>query len=276
MLPGILMAYRKTECIKSTGFSPFQMLFGQEMRSPLDVTLDVDPVSKRLSASAEAYVQNLKKRIDLTLKIAKDCVETAQDKYKQQIDKRSKDPEFRLGQRVLVYNPKIPKGKSAKLHLKWTGPYYITDFGPSHTFGLHNSKTHKKLTSLIHANRLKPYEDPDDRDEDFPNTCTPNDNINVSHHTGSQSQSSQSIDNNNGTQSTQADRQSNSEYGIVQDLLACSRRQGKKVYKVKWKDCSRTTWEPGENIPEFLIRDFHVNKTQSGKMKKKHRRHRLN
>jgi hypothetical protein len=52
-----------------------------------------------------------------------------------------------------------------------------------------------------------------------------------------------------------------------------SRRQGKKVYKVKWKGCSRTTWEPGENIPTFLIRDFHVNKTQSGKMKKKHRRH---
>ena len=276
MLPGILMAYRKTECIKSTGFSPFQMLFGQEMRSPLDVTLDVDPVSKRLSASAEAYVQKLKKRVDLTLKIAKDSVETAQDKHKQQHDKRSKDPEFRLGQRVLVYNPKIPKGKSAKLHLKWTGPYYITDFEPNHTFGLHNSKTHKKLTSLIHANRLKPYEDPDDRDEDFPNTCTPNDNINVSHHTGSQSQSSQSIDNNNGTQTTQADSQYNSEYGIVQDLLACSRRQGKKVYKVKWKDCSRTTWEPGENIPEFLIRDFHVNKTQSGKMKEKHRHHRLN
>jgi hypothetical protein len=52
-----------------------------------------------------------------------------------------------------------------------------------------------------------------------------------------------------------------------------SRHQGKKVYKVKWKDCSRTAWEPGESIPEFLIRDFHVNKTQSGKMKKKHRRH---
>ncbi|CAC5390842.1 unnamed protein product [Mytilus coruscus] len=38
MLPGILMAYRKTDCIKSTGFSPFHMLFGQNMRSPLGVT----------------------------------------------------------------------------------------------------------------------------------------------------------------------------------------------------------------------------------------------
>jgi len=192
----------------------------------------------------------------------------SEDNYKQQHDKRSKDPEFHLGQRVWVYNPKIPKGKSAKLHLKWTGPYYITDIGPNHTFGLNNSKTHNKLTSLIHANRLKPYEDPDDRDEHFPNTRTPNDNINVSQHTGSQSQS---IDNTNGTQTAQADSQSNSEYGIVQDLLACSRHQGKKAYKVKWKDCSRTTWEPVENIPKFLIRDFHVNKTQSGKMKKKHR-----
>ena len=63
------------------------------------------------------------------------------------------------------------------------------------------------------------------------------------------------------------------EYGIVQDLLACSRHQGRKVYKVKWKDCSKTTWEPDDNIPEFLIREFHVNKTQSGKMKKKHNRH---
>jgi hypothetical protein len=58
--------------------------------------------------------------------------------------------------------------------------------------------------------------------------------------------------NSNGTQTTQADSQSNSEYGIVQDLLACSRHQGKKIYKMKWKDCSRTTWEPVENINAVL------------------------
>ncbi|CAC5368313.1 unnamed protein product [Mytilus coruscus] len=162
---------------------------------------------------------------------------------------------FRLGQRVLVYNPKIRKGKSAKLHIKWTGPYYISDLGPNHTYGLHHCNTHKRLTSLIHANRLKPYEDPVDRDEFFPTTqddFNQDDNVNRSQDDNvymTQNHNSQ-------TQLTQND----DEYGIVQDILAFSRHQGRKVYKIEWKNFAKTTWEPAHNVPQFLVREFHVKK----------------
>ncbi|KAL3847723.1 hypothetical protein ACJMK2_018619 [Sinanodonta woodiana] len=63
-------------------------------------------------------------------------------------------------------------------------------------------------------------------------------------------------------------RESVQNWGIVDKLLACARHQGKKVYKVKWRDCSKTTWEPAENLPDFLIRDFHVNRTLKGKSAK--------
>ena len=47
------------------------------------------------------------------------------------------------------------------------------------------------------------------------------------------------------------------------------KHKGKKVYKVKWKNVSGTTWEPAESIPENLIKEYHVNRTQAGKKKKK-------
>ena len=62
------------------------------------------------------------------------------------------------------------------------------------------------------------------------------------------------------------------ELAIVQDILACKYYGGKRVYKVKWEDSPKTTWEYGENLPQFMIRDFHVRKTYAGKVKRKHKR----
>ena len=39
LIPGILMAYRLTPAMRSTEFSPFFLLFNQEMQTPLDTTL---------------------------------------------------------------------------------------------------------------------------------------------------------------------------------------------------------------------------------------------
>lgn len=96
--------------------------------------------------------------------IAKENIKQAQIKQKQQYDKKSTDvPNFRVGQSVLLHSTKVPVGLSPKLHDPWDGPFYITAIGPNNTYKLRRCSNHKELKSFIHANRLKRYENPDDR-----------------------------------------------------------------------------------------------------------------
>lgn len=80
--------------------------------------------------------------------------------------------------------------------------------------------------------------------------------------------------NSQGTTNTQPNTQDNITYPIDK-LLACKTQNGVKYYKVKWTGYSARTWEPAENLPSDLIREFHTSKTQKGKARKKTKKSKL-
>ena len=67
---------------------------------------------------------------------------------------KAKDPDFKVGQTVLLYTLHVQKGLSAKLQRKWKGPYYIVECCPNHTSSLTHADTHVLQKTLVHANRL--------------------------------------------------------------------------------------------------------------------------
>ena len=81
---------------------------------------------------------------------------------KDQYDRSARDPKFMLGDRVWVYTPKTQKGLSRKLMHHWHGPFRIVEkCSPVH-FKLRTCDN--RLVSItVHANRMKPYYDPDSR-----------------------------------------------------------------------------------------------------------------
>ena len=160
LLPGIMMAYRSTPATQSTQYSPFFMLYGREMRLPIDTVLQP---KDHLPQDHKVHLSRILQNLEVCRKIAGENIKDAQDKYKYQYDKRSKLPEYRPAQRVWLYCTKVPVGKAPKLHRKWVGPYYITMIGPNHTFRLRNVRTNLEVKTLINAIRLKPYYDPEDR-----------------------------------------------------------------------------------------------------------------
>ena len=285
LLPGILMAYRKADCTNSTKFSPYELVFGKDMKGPFDISFEFEENSKFSKPTLE-YLQNLKENMKLTQDIAKKNVDTSQQRYKAQYDNtnRAKEPSFHIGDRVWLYSPKIPLKRSAKLHPKWTGPYYIADLGPNHTYKIRHCITHKQQQALVHANRLKKYNDPETRDERFPSPPFSLDNA-VSDPVPSQEDpvsnnseydkqdtstnlpNERNREDNNSNKTTQSEDKT--EWGIVDKLIAASRHRGKKVYKVKWRDQTKTTWEPAENLPPFLIREFHIDRTLTGRKRKR-------
>lgn len=50
----------------------------------------------------------------------------------------------------------------------------------------------------------------------------------------------------------------------VEKLLRYKFQNGKKFFRVKWMGHSERTWEPEENLPQILVKDFHITKTQKG------------
>ena len=90
--------------------------------------------------------------------IARQNIEHHQEKNKENYDKKAKDPEFRVGQKVLLRVYKIPK-ELPKID-KSDGPYLITELEPNHTFKLLNCATNKTIKSLINAHHLRLYHDP--------------------------------------------------------------------------------------------------------------------
>ena len=160
ILPGIMMAYRSTPATQSTQYSPFFMLYGREMRLPIDTVLQP---KDHLPQNCKVHLSRILQNLEVCRKLAGQNIKAAQDKYKHQYDKSTKVPDYHPAQRVWLYCTKVPVGKAPKLHRKWVGPYYITMLGPNHTYRLRNYKTNAEVRSLVNAMRLKPYYDPEDR-----------------------------------------------------------------------------------------------------------------
>ncbi|KAL3887813.1 hypothetical protein ACJMK2_000206 [Sinanodonta woodiana] len=252
------------------------------MRLPLDVTLESKEEGK-ISTSAADYLLKLKSKLHVLDKVAQENIESKQKQYKEYFDRKASEPNFYLSQRVWLHNPKVPVGKSSKFHNKWTGPYYISDIGPNHTYMLRDCSTHKLQRALVHANRLKIFSDPALREQHNLNEKKERGHGDLRLAPDWKVEPSQEEDPVRPTESPShgsdqlellrdPSRESVLNWGIFDKLLACARHQGKKVYKVKWQDCSKTTWEPAENLPDFLIRDFHVNRTLKGKVQKSNKR----
>ncbi|KAK3084156.1 hypothetical protein FSP39_009188 [Pinctada imbricata] len=302
LLPGVMMALRMSPSTQTSGLSPYHLLFGKEMNLPFDTSL----IPKDgLSKDAKSHVTGLMSHLKIVKDIATQNIKKAQVKQKEQYDKKTTTPNFRIGQSVLMHTTRVPQGLSPKLHNPWDGPFYIAAIGPNNTYKIRRCSTHKELKSYIHANRLKAYNNPTHRplldpptDHSRDNThLPPNTNVsdtNVqnqdngdsqcsndpvsaptdtnSTQTSSQSQSSQasqSINQNTSGQSpTQTQAQSQTPYH-VEKLLRYKYDKGKKIFRVQWVGYSERTWEPEENLPPVLVRQFHITKTQRGTAKKK-------
>ena len=276
LLPGIMMAYRATPSTQSTQYSPYFMLFGREMKLPFDV----EWIPKQnLGNLAQHHLTHILRNLEEARKIATSNIEKAKDTYKKYNDQKVKEPTYEPGDKVWLYNPKVPVGLSRKFHRKWTGPFYITLKGPNYTVKLRACSDNSEVKSMIHCNRLKPYFDPDDRLVQPHRPVLPCDDDADDQPGGPQSEDTE--DNATGNDTANADtrdnnpdrhltiRDADNQWHTIEKIIACKRQQGRMFYRVKWAETGSNEWVPTENVTECSKRDFHVGRTASGKKRKR-------
>ena len=149
-LPALLFACRELPC-ESTGFSPFELLFGRQVRGPIALLHDLWSENASTDSSSKPlyqYLFDLKNSISESCELAMQNSSAAAGKGKKYFDRRAKVRHFQLGDEVLLLLPT----DTNKLLSSWAGPYPIVKvFHPDYKVLVRGKE------KTFHANMLKKY-----------------------------------------------------------------------------------------------------------------------
>ena len=150
-LPLFMFAYREVPC-ESTGYSPFHLLYGRQVRGPLSLIKDGFLEQTSDQKDIPAHLLEITANLTRWMADARQNKQTSQDKMKYHYDKNAQDRTYRVGEEVLVF---LPEG-AGKLDSKWQGPYKITQKIGEVDYEVHMPDK-RKSKRVLHANLLKKW-----------------------------------------------------------------------------------------------------------------------
>ena len=149
-LPYILFAYREVP-EASTGFSPFELVYGWEVKGPLSVVKSQwvdDPEDQ----SVVQHVLEMRHKLKTCLDVAHEHLKVSQETMKSWYDKAARVREFQVGDEVLVLLP----SSARSLEAQWQGPYPVVRKLSDLDYEINVGKK-RKTFKVFHVNLLKPW-----------------------------------------------------------------------------------------------------------------------
>ena len=265
LIPSIMMAFRRSVS-SATGFSPFYMMFGQDMKIPFDIALEPkDNLPQDTKTYLNQFISNIK--VAHTIAHQNEAVNKEKDKVRH--DEKAKTQTFAVGDLVLIKVHKFPTGMSRKLCDKAEGPYHIEEIGPNHTYALRRQSDQKKHKSLMNATNLQLYTRPEPVRQRL-TVHPPNQN--------------DAPEPDSDTESLEDDAEIQDAHdNVVQpppqpvidplkkytfkEIIEGRRKQGRREMYVKWLD-NTNTWEPDTNFDQDMLDYINSRWTKKGKRKK--------
>ncbi|GJQ70538.1 hypothetical protein Trydic_g221, partial [Trypoxylus dichotomus] len=132
-IPFAMFAYN-THTHSSTGFSPYETLFGNKPYLPNSIVQE-----PTLNYNYEDYIINLRQKLNFTQKVARDNLLESKNRSKTYYDNKIRIHKYSVGDLVYVANKAVTPGLNKKLSPNYIGPYKITKvFGNNNeTIALH-------------------------------------------------------------------------------------------------------------------------------------------
>ena len=140
---------------ESTGFSPFESLYGRDVRGPLDVLKETWVSSKRNSQDVLSYVMLMRDRMSAMSDHVQENLKSAGARQKKWYDKNARDRSFQAGEQVPVLLPT----SSSKLTAQWQGPYQVVSRVGNVNYLVH-MPDHGKKKRVLHINMLQKWHQP--------------------------------------------------------------------------------------------------------------------
>ena len=153
-VPSLVHAYNCTRH-ESTGYTPYELMFGRQPKLSIDVYLGVQ--DRKTGEEYCEYVEKLKQRLELAYKIASEQAAKSAGRYKKSYDFRARESVLKQGDLVLVRRVAFT-GKH-KLEDRWEKDLYKVLNKPDsnipvYVVGRVNGKGSKRT---LHRNLLLPY-----------------------------------------------------------------------------------------------------------------------
>ncbi len=151
MIPYVLFGIRKVPQA-STGFTPFELLFGWQPRSLLDVAKEAWEQQPAAHRSVVEHVKQMRERIDRVMPLVREHLNKAQQAQQRHYNRAAQPREFQAGDRVMVLVPNA----ASKFLATWQGPYTILEkIGPV-TYRV-RQPGRRWAEQLYHINLLKKW-----------------------------------------------------------------------------------------------------------------------
>ena len=140
-LPYLMLAYRSA-VHESTGCTPAKIVFGRDLRLPVDLLLGRP--EEEVWRAADNYTDDLCAKLERVHHFARNNLRMTSDRMKQRYDLLQSGSLLAAGDPVWLHNPQRKKGLSPKLQRPWQGPFVVT----------------KKINDLIYRIQLAPNRKP--------------------------------------------------------------------------------------------------------------------
>nr|GFB13631.1 putative reverse transcriptase domain-containing protein [Tanacetum cinerariifolium] len=137
---------------RSTGFSPFQVVYSSQPHDPLDL------MTPQVSCSIPKKVQDFVARLDDVHKAVRDNLVRANSKYKQDVDQKRRHVDFEVSDFVWVVLTKdrFPVGEYNKLSARKIGPLEIMEKMNLNAYHL-KLPSHIRCLDVFNVKHLLPY-----------------------------------------------------------------------------------------------------------------------
>ena len=153
LLPCLLFACREAPS-STTGFSPFELVFGKHVRGPLNILRQSWTPNSRSPQLATDWLLKLRDDLDKMRKLAADQQATTQERTKRWHDQTVKTITFSPRDLVLVFTPVITRSKVSKLQDRWKGPFEVIEQVSPVTYRV-NTQDRRKRIRTVHVTAMK-------------------------------------------------------------------------------------------------------------------------
>ncbi|KRX76089.1 Transposon Tf2-9 polyprotein [Trichinella sp. T6] len=143
----VLLAYR-TSVHHTTAATPSRILYGQEVRLPVDLIYD-QPDGKPQQTTSQ-YIRQLRQDLERLYSDVRQRAGMEQKRQKDWYDKHARGTLFEPGDRVWLQIP-----RNSKLGPNWEGSYRVLKRLDGCTYRVQQCRGKKKV--VVHFDRMKPY-----------------------------------------------------------------------------------------------------------------------
>uniref|UniRef100_A0A8C3P213 Gypsy retrotransposon integrase-like protein 1 n=1 Tax=Chrysemys picta bellii TaxID=8478 RepID=A0A8C3P213_CHRPI len=152
VLQQLLFIYRAVPH-PSLGFSPFELIYGHEVKGPLQlVKQQWEGVTSSPGTNILDFVTNLQNTVKDFLALARENLQDAQQERKAWYDKHARERSFRVGDQVMV----LKALQATKMEASWQGPFMVRErLGAVNYLLAFPDPTLKP--KVYHVNSLKPF-----------------------------------------------------------------------------------------------------------------------